>query len=172
MCRVCENAREALEPTAAVVACSQIRRWAPPLGRLRRTPAATREKCSAVLLASRACDTLLQMNIIPAALSSSRMGLRVFILVLAWVVVASLSWADLSGLHAETNGALADLQQATEPDLDELRDDAPTILATDEGLTAGLSLQASSNVSLSLASTGDALFPTRVLRSKLSIYRL
>ncbi len=67
------------------------------------------------------------------------MGLRVFILLLAWVVVASLSWADLSGLHAETNGALADLQQATEPDLDELRDDAPTILATDEGLTASLS---------------------------------
>lgn len=154
------------------MACSQIRRWSSPLQSLRRTPAVTREKCSAVLLAPRACDTLLPMNIFPTALSSSRMGLRVFILVLAWVVVASLSWADLSGLHAETNGALADLQQATEPDLDELRDDAPTILATDEGLTASLSLQASSNVSLSLTSTGDAWFPTRVLRSKLSIYRL
>ncbi len=100
------------------------------------------------------------------------MGLRVFILLLAWVVVAGLSWADLSGLHAETNGALADLQQATEPDLDELRDDATTIRAIAEWLPASLSLQASPRVSRSPSSLGDAPLPTRVLLSKLSIYRL
>ncbi len=100
------------------------------------------------------------------------MGLRVFILLLVWVVVASLSWADLSGLHAETNGALADLQQATEPDLDELRDDGTTIRFAAEGFPASLSLQASPRFCLCPSSPGDAPLPTRVLLSKLSIYRL
>lgn len=112
------------------------------------------------------------MNIIPLALSSSRMGLRVFILLLAWVVVASLSWADLVGAQAEPTGALVDAQVATEPDLDELRDDGTAITPTAEELPAGLLPQTPSTFHIGISSSAEYPLPTRLFLSKLSVYRV
>ena len=66
------------------------------------------------------------MNISPSGVISPHRGLRVFMLLLAWVVGASFSWADLLDLHAAVGGAPVDLPQATELDLDEIRDDTAT----------------------------------------------
>ena len=71
------------------------------------------------LLARGACDTLRQnrfgleclrkslpapMNVTTIPRTSPRLGLRVFVLMLAWVVMAGLSWADLIGVQAESHG--------------------------------------------------------------------
>ena len=97
---------------------------------------------------------------------------KVLILLLTWVVVAGLSWADLVGAQAEPTGALVDAQVATEPDLDELRDDGPVISLTAEELPARLSPEAHPTLRTGLSSQGEHPLPTRLLLSKLSIYRL
>ncbi|GAB1722098.1 MAG: hypothetical protein GDA65_05805 [Nitrospira sp. CR1.1] len=103
---------------------------------------------------------------------SSRLIPKVFVLLLTWIVVASLSWADLIGAQAEPTGALVDAQVATELDLDELRDDATTLSLIEEELPARLSAQ-----TLPLFSAGRSIpdenpQPTRLVLSKLSVYRL
>lgn len=97
---------------------------------------------------------------------------RVLILLLTWVVVAGLSRADLIGSQAEPTAALADAQVATEPDLDELRDDATAISLTEEALPARLSPRTSSFSHLRTSTSGEHPLPTRLLLSKLSVYRL
>ena len=98
---------------------------------------------------------------------------RVLILLLTWVVVAGLSWADLIGSQAEPTAASADAQVATELDLDELRDDATAISLTEEALPARLSPRTSSSFShLRTSTSGEHPLPTRLLLSKLSVYRL
>ncbi|ODT44436.1 MAG: hypothetical protein ABS70_05515 [Nitrospira sp. SCN 59-13] len=97
---------------------------------------------------------------------------KVLILLLTWVVVAGLSWADLVGAQIEPAGALVDAQVATEPDLDELRDDGAPISLTAEELPARLSLQARSSCHIGVLSPGEIPLPTRLLLSKLSVYRL
>ena len=93
-------------------------------------------------------------------------------LLLAWVMVASFSWADLLDLHAEVGAAPVELQQATELDLDEIRDDTATSWLVEEGLAERLSIRRSPVSSLRLCAIDDALLPTRPLLSKLSVYRL
>jgi hypothetical protein len=112
------------------------------------------------------------MNIIPAGLSSPRMGLRVFMLLLAWIMVVSLSWADLLERHAEVGGALSDLQQATEPDLDEMRHDTAIVWLVEEGLTGSVSIRPESDGLCPLLAVNDTPLPTRSFLSKLSVYRL
>ena len=111
------------------------------------------------------------MNISPSGVISPHRGLRVFMLLLAWVVGASFSWADLLDLHAAVGGAPVDLPQATELDLDEIRDDTATNWFVEEGLAEGLSIRRSPVSSLRLCAIDDALLPTRALLSKLSVYR-
>lgn len=97
---------------------------------------------------------------------------KVLILLLTWVVVAGLSWADLVGVQAEPTGALVDAQVATEPDLDELRDDGTAISLTAEALPSRLLPQTPSTFHLGISSPWKNPLPTRLLLSKLSIYRL
>lgn len=97
---------------------------------------------------------------------------KVLILLLSWVVVAGLSWADLIGPQAEPTGAFADAQVATELDLDELRDDATAISLTEEERPARLSLQSPPFLHVSVSSPGENPLPTRLLLSQLSVYRL
>ena len=103
---------------------------------------------------------------------SSRLIPKVFILLLTWVVVGTLSWADLIELQAEPTGALVDVQVATEPDLDELRDDATAIPHTEEALPAHHSPQISPFLVAAVSFPGENPLPTRLLLSKLSVYRL
>lgn len=103
---------------------------------------------------------------------SSRLLPKVFILLLIWVVVGTLSWVDLIGLQAEATGALVDAQVATEPDLDELRDDATAISLTEEAFPARLSPQTPPFLVAALSFSGENPLPTRLLLSKLSVYRL
>lgn len=97
---------------------------------------------------------------------------KVLILLLTWVVVAGLSWADLVGSQAEPTGALVDAQVATEPDLDELRDDGTAISLTEEELPARLSPRTPPFFQIGIPSLDDHSLPTRLLLSKLSVYRL
>lgn len=139
------------------------------------------------LLARGACDTLRQkpfgleclrkslpapMNVTTIPRTSPRMGLRVFVLMLAWVVMAGLSWADLIGVQAESHGVPPDAQWATEPDLDELRDDATTKVLTEDALPANHVLYASAISSSVPSSAQDIPLPTCDLLSTLSVYRL
>ncbi|MCW5800317.1 MAG: hypothetical protein KIT40_17620 [Nitrospira sp.] len=103
---------------------------------------------------------------------SSRPIPKVLILLLTWVVVAGLSWADLVASQAEPTGALVDAQVATEPDLDELRDDGTAIVLTEEELPARLSPQTPPFFRMDVSAQGENPLPTRLLLSKLSIYRL
>lgn len=112
------------------------------------------------------------MNVTPTPRPSSRLGLNVFVLLLAWIVVAGLSWAELSGLQAEPRGVPVDAQLATEPDLDELRDEATTKALTEAARPASPSLQASANHSSVPCCSGDTPLPTSDLLSELSVYRL
>lgn len=97
---------------------------------------------------------------------------KLFILLLTWVVIVSLSWADLVGLQAEPSGALVDAQVATELDLDELRDDATATPLTAEELPAHLSRPTPPFLFAAIASPHENPPPTRLLLSKLSVYRL
>jgi len=112
------------------------------------------------------------MNVILAPRIAPRMGLHVFVLLLAWVVVAGLSWADLIGGQGDPRGVPADAQWATEPDLDELRDDATTNAIPQESRPASPSLHASSTSSSVPFHPSDAPLPTCDLLSKLSVYRV
>lgn len=113
------------------------------------------------------------MNVTPTSGPSSRLGLKVFVLVLAWVVVAGLSWAELIGLQAESGGVVpADSQWATEPDLDEVRDEATTKALTEASRPASLAIHASASKSSVPFSPGDTPLPTGDLLSTLSVYRL
>ena len=112
------------------------------------------------------------MNVILAPRIAPRMGLHVFVLLLAWVVVAGLSWADLIGGQGDPRGVPADAQWATEPDLDELRDDATTKVLTEDALPANHVLYASAISSSVPSSAQDIPLPTCDLLSKLSVYRL
>lgn len=102
---------------------------------------------------------------------SSRLP-RVLILLLTWVVVAGLSWADLVGAQLEPTGTLVDVQLATELDLDELRDDATTISLTDEKLPASLSPQPSPFFHIGISASAEYPLPTCLFLSKLSVYRV
>ena len=110
------------------------------------------------------------MNLTPTRRPSSRLGVKV--LLLAWVVVAGLSWAELIGFQAEPRGVPADVQWATEPDLDELRDDATTKALTEAARPASLSFHAYANHSSVPCRAGDTPLPTSDLLSELSVYRL
>jgi len=112
------------------------------------------------------------MNVTTIPRTSPRLGLRVFVLMLAWVVMAGLSWADLIGVQAESHGVPPDAQWATEPDLDELRDDATTKVLTEDALPANLVHYASAISSSVPSSAQDIPLPTCDLLSKLSVYRL
>jgi hypothetical protein len=62
--------------------------------------------------------------IISAVVSSSEsITFRFFTLWLAWTVLLSVSWVDRTDAHDRMNLPLTDFQQATEPDLDEVRAD-------------------------------------------------
>ena len=111
------------------------------------------------------------MIISRTSLSPARIGLKVCMLLLAWVVLAGLSWADLLDLHDMAVGPSADLQQATEPDLNELREDVTTQRVIGdyfrESLTAHLAV-----LFLPPFSSQTVGSPPQGLRSKLSVYRL
>ncbi|MGC3974317.1 MAG: hypothetical protein QM771_08065 [Nitrospira sp.] len=102
---------------------------------------------------------------------SSRLP-KVLILLLAWVVVAGLSWADLVVSQGEPTGALADAQVATEPDLDELRDDGTVISLSEEALPASLSPRPPSFFQTGISPPDENPLPTRLLFSILSVYRV
>ncbi|MDL1888342.1 hypothetical protein FBQ96_01935 [Nitrospirales bacterium NOB] len=98
-------------------------------------------------------------------------GSKVFMLVLAWVVVVGLSWADLLDLQDDMLSPLADLQQAIEPDLDELRDDpcAPRLESDTLDPMAAFQL---SCVAAHPFQTNAAVPLTDRLLAKLSILRI
>lgn len=111
------------------------------------------------------------MNIPSTSLSPARIGLKVCMLLLAWVVLAGLSWADLLDLHDMTVGPSADLQQATEPDLNELPEDVTPLRVI--GDYFGEILTAHPAFLFLPAFASQAVdSPPQGLRSKLSVYRL
>ncbi len=109
------------------------------------------------------CESLpAPMNVTTIPRTSPRMGLRVFVLMLAWVVMAGLSWADLIGVQAESHGVPPDAQWATKPDLDELRDDATTKVLTEDALPANHVLYASAISSSVPSSAQDIPLPPAI----------
>ena len=93
------------------------------------------------LLARGACDTLRQkavwtgvcanryppMNVTTIPRTSPRMGLRVFVLMLAWVVMAGLSWADFDWRAGRIARSTAGCPVGDRAGFDELQDDATTM---------------------------------------------
>ncbi|MBS0171902.1 MAG: hypothetical protein JSR62_16260 [Nitrospira sp.] len=112
------------------------------------------------------------MNVILAPRLSLRMGLQVFVLLLVWVVVAGLSWADLIGGQIDPPGGATDTQWATEVDVDELRDDATAKAITYESGPTSLQLHASANSSRPPRCPSHTSLPTCDLLSRLSVYRV
>lgn len=99
------------------------------------------------------------------------MRFRVFLLLFVWIVVVSFSSADLFDLQDEVAWSLVDLQQAIEPDLEEVRDEAAPTRVVIERLDESLSVQPSLVHYACLASYNGSLL-THCLLSKLSVYRL
>lgn len=95
---------------------------------------------------------------------------RIFLLLFVWLVVLSLSSADLFDLQDEVAWSLIDLQVALESDLEEARDDAALARIDVERSDESLSVQ-SSLVRASLSSARGPL-QTQCLLSKLSVYRV
>lgn len=112
------------------------------------------------------------MNVILALRLSSRMGLQVFVLLLVWVVVAGLSWANLIGGQVDPPGGATDTQWAIEVDVDELRDDATDKAITYESGPPSPQLHASTNRSCPPCCPSHTSLPTCDLLSRLSIYRV
>lgn len=112
------------------------------------------------------------MNVTPPPRPSSRLGQHVLVLLLAWIIVAGLSWAEPLGLQNEPRGGPVDVQLATELDVDELRDEATTKALIEAAGPASPSLQASANHSSVPCRAGDTPLPTSDLLSELSVYRL
>ena len=96
--------------------------------------------------------------------------LRIFLLLFVWVVVVSLSSADLFDLQDDVAWPPTDLQVALESDLEEARDDAALARIDVERSDESLSVQ-SSLVRASLSSVRGFL-QTQCLLSKLSVYRV
>lgn len=93
-------------------------------------------------------------------------------LLLAWIMVVSLSWADLLDRHAEVGGPLSDLQQATKPDLDEMRHDTAIVWLVEEGLIGSVPIRPKPDDLFLLLAVDNTPLPTRSFLSKLSVYRL
>ena len=91
-------------------------------------------------------------------------------LLLAWVVVVGLAWADLLDLHDVVGGPSTDLQQATEPDLDEIRGDVTTIRVVGAHFSESLAIHPA--LVLHSPSSQAVDWSTEGLLSKLSVYRL
>ena len=96
---------------------------------------------------------------------------RCFILLLAWVVVISLFWMDQSDTQQMLNSPLQDFQQATETDLDEIRNDIGIVRIVEGHAIDALTMSPSFSGSIPLASPPASL-PRASLLSKLSVYRL
>lgn len=92
-------------------------------------------------------------------------------LFLAWVVLAGVSWADLIELHDMAMEPSADLQQATEADLGELREDVTTLRMVGNCFGESLTAHLAPLFLLPIASQAVGFSP-QGLRSKLSVYRL
>lgn len=92
-------------------------------------------------------------------------------LLLAWVVVVSLSWVEFPDSHQVMGGPSADLQQATETDLDEIRSDVTTIRTVGAQPLETLAVHPSLITTLPLALSCHSL-PRERLLSKLSVYRI
>lgn len=88
---------------------------------------------------------------------------------LAWAALLSFSWVDLAGAHDRMNPPLTDFQQATEPNLDEVRPD----LVPDFEVSAidPVSTDPSFDEYIPLASPPAALSRAAFL-SKPSVYRI
>lgn len=90
---------------------------------------------------------------------------------LVGVVVVSLSWADASPAHEMMGNPSSDLQQATETDLDEIRNDVVTARFLEAHTVDSVRIEPSFPRSPSRAS-----LPTAISRdiglSELSVYRL
>src|SRR5574340_674771 len=97
--------------------------------------------------------------------STIQRGLGLCLLLLVWISVGGLAWDDLLDLHDEVGGPLADLQQAVEPDLDEVRDEAGTVRVVAERLDESLSIQPFL-VPPSCFAFYDVSVPTHCLRSE------
>jgi hypothetical protein len=139
----------------------------------------------ACLLTSKACGTLRKncparflppsqradMTISLTLHSSARLGLRVFVLLLAWSVVVGLSWVELLDLQDLLRGTPTEVQLATEPDLDEIRHDVMTIPVVGAHCTENLTVQPPLVCSVPQAAEA-AGNPVHHLLSQLSVYRL
>lgn len=91
-------------------------------------------------------------------------------LLLAWVVVVGLSWVDLFDLQHVAGGPSTDLQQATEPDLDEIRDDVTTNRVVGAHFNQSFAIHPALVLHAPSAQAVD--WSTEGLLSKLSVYRL
>ena len=111
------------------------------------------------------------MTISLTSRSSARLGLKVFILLLAWIVVAGLSWADLLDFRDLRCGPLTDIQLATEPDLDETRHDVTTIPVVGAHSTENLTVQPPLVCSVPRAAEASGRSAHNLL-PKLCVYRL
>lgn len=107
---------------------------------------------------------------LPSAPSAS-IGLRVFTLLLACIVMVSISWVELPDSHKVVRGPSADLQQATETDLDEIRNDVTATRPLDVPVAESVTSHPSLTRPIPLASQANSL-PNERLFSKLSVYRL
>ena len=109
------------------------------------------------------------MIIASVAASSNSIAFRFFMLWLAWAVLLSFSWVDLKDAPNRMGFPLTDFQQATEPDLDEVR--ADVIADLEVPAIDPVSIDPSFEESIPLAAPPIGLSRAAFL-SKLSVYRI
>ena len=96
---------------------------------------------------------------------------RMVLLLFAWVVVFSLSSADLFDLQDEVGRSLTDLQLVLESELEEVRDEAAPLRIELEHSGESLSVQPALIHAAGLASHRGT-HPRHCLLSRLSVYRV
>ena len=96
---------------------------------------------------------------------------RMFLLLFAWIVVFSLSSADLFDLQDEVGRSLTDLQLVLESEFEEVRDEAAPLRVELEHSGASLLVQPALIHAAGLSSHQGTL-STHGLLSRLSVYRV
>lgn len=96
---------------------------------------------------------------------------RMFLLLFAWIVVFSLSSADLFDLQDEVGRSLTDLQLVLESEFEEVRDEAAPLRIELEHSVESLSIQPALFHVVGLSSHQGTL-STHGLLSRLSVYRV
>lgn len=110
-------------------------------------------------------------NMVRTLFAARPFRVRIFLLLFVWLVVLSLSSADLFDLQDEVSWSLTDIQFALESDLEEVRDEAAP-LRVDVEYTGAINSARSPLVHSAPLSSHRGNLPTHPLLSKLSVYRV